>query len=177
MGVSAVRSVPLAEPVAPPWYGVVTRYRFEKRTAAHLTRKNIQVFLPLLAETHNWSDRRKSIAVPLFPGYVFAQALLSPATKLQILQTEGVMRLVTFAHEPVAVPVKQIEDLRTLLASNVPCALHPFLHLGQKVRIRGGCLDGLEGILAEKEKHLVISVECIQRSVAIAIEGYELELV
>jgi hypothetical protein len=64
------------------------------------------------------------------------------------------------------------------LSQKVPCALHPFLKIGQRVRIRGGCLDGLEGILDERrEKNLVISVESIERSVAIRIEGYELELV
>jgi hypothetical protein len=50
--------------------------------------------------------------------------------------------------------------------------------VGRRVRIRGGCLDGLEGILEQnQEKSLVISIESIQRSVAIKIEGYELELI
>jgi hypothetical protein len=56
--------------------------------------------------------------------------------------------------------------------------LSPFLTAGQRVRIRGGCLDGLEGILKENDaSHLVISIESIQRSVAVQIEGYELELI
>jgi transcription antitermination factor NusG len=75
------------------------------------------------------------------------------------------------------IPARQVDDLRRLLAQKVPCALRAFLEVGQRVRIRGGCLDGLEGILAQSsQKTLVISVECIQRSVAVTIEGYELEL-
>ena len=77
-----------------------------------------------------------------------------------------------------SVPSRQIDDLRRLLGQKTPCALRPFLTIGQRVRIRGGCLDGLEGILSHSsQKTLVISVECIQRSVEVTIEGYELELV
>jgi transcription antitermination factor NusG len=160
-----------------PWYTLVTRYRVEKKVAACLQSKGIETFLPVISERHHWTDRHKTICTPLFAGYVFARALLSPAAKLQILTTAGVMRLVSFGTEPLPVPAKQIEDLRTLLAHKLPCALHPFLQVGRKVRIRGGSLDGIEGILAEKDKNLIISVDCIQRSVAVTIEGYELEMV
>jgi transcription antitermination factor NusG len=162
---------------APQWYCLVTRYRGEKKAAAGLASKGIDTFLPLLQELHRWSDRQKKISKPLLPGYVFVRALLSTPSKLQILQTAGVIALVTFGAEPIPIPNKQIEDLQCLLLNNVPCAMRPFLQVGQKVRLRDGCLDGLEGILLEKEKSLVISVASIQRSVAIQIEGYEVELV
>jgi transcription antitermination factor NusG len=77
-----------------------------------------------------------------------------------------------------SIPSQQIDDLRRLLAQKLPCALRAFLKVGQRVRIRGGCLNGLEGVLAQSsQRTLVISIECIQRSVAVTIEGYELELV
>lgn len=172
----AVTSCPLPVAEDSQWYALVTRYRLEQKVAAHLRAKGVEIFLPLLNEVHHWSDRQKKISVPLFPGYVFVRISISPVSKMQVLHTEGAVRLVTFGSEPVPVPAKQIEDLRTLLSHKVPCALHPFLQVGQKVRIRGGCLDGLEGILAEKTKSLIISLECIQRSVAVRVEGYELEL-
>jgi transcription antitermination factor NusG len=88
------------------------------------------------------------------------------------------MGIISFRGAPIPIPAKQIDDLQKLLAQKVPCSLHAFLKVGQAVRIRGGCLDGLEGILAQRgDKNLVISIESIQRSVAITIEGYELELI
>jgi hypothetical protein len=76
------------------------------------------------------------------------------------------------------VPQKQIEDMRLLLAQTVPFSLYPFLRTGQRVRIRGGCLHGVEGLLTQRDKgKLVISIESIQRSLAIEIQGYELELI
>src|SRR5580700_10297192 len=90
----------------------------------------------------------------------------------------GVIRFVTFGGAITPVPSAQIDNLRMLLLQKMPCALHAFLKIGQQVRIRGGSLDGLEGILEQSgQKNLVISIESMQRSVAIKIEGYELELV
>ncbi len=86
------------------------------------------------------------------------------------------MGFVNVHGEASPIPCVQIDGLRRLLAQKLPCALHAFLKVGQRVRIRGGSLDGLEGILAQSgKKALVISIECIQRSVAVTIEGYELE--
>ena len=94
------------------------------------------------------------------------------------LRTEGIIGPVVFGGEPAPIPFKQIEDLQRLLSSTTPCSLHAFLKIGQQVRIRGGCLDGVEGILERSgSRNLLISIESIQRSIAITIEGYELEMI
>jgi transcription antitermination factor NusG len=169
--------LPLSLPVA-QWYSIQTRYRFERKVTAQLQHKGLQTFLPLLEEFHRWSDRRQPVYVPLFSGYTFACFELSAGVRMQLLHTEGVIGLISFRGVAASIPAKQIEDLQRLLSEKVPCSLHAFLKVGQHVRIRGGCLDGLEGILEQRgEKNLVISIESIQRAVAITIEGYELELI
>jgi transcription antitermination factor NusG len=170
-------SIPFISPGA-QWYSIQTRYRFERKVTAQLQLKGLQTFLPLLEEFHRWSDRRQPVYVPLFSGYTFAHFDLSAGLRLELLHTEGVIGLLSIKGVAIPIPVKQIDDLQRLLSKKVPCALHAFLTTGQKVRIRGGCLDGLEGILEQRgEKSLVISIESIQRAVAITIEGYELELI
>jgi transcriptional antiterminator NusG len=166
---------------AAPWYVVQTRYRFENKVASQLQSKGVEVFLPLLNETHRWSDRQKIISIPLFSGYVFVRLQPSAPWRTgpwhtRVLRTDGVMGFVQVHGDASPIPDRQIDDLRRLLTQKLPCALHAFLRVGQRVRIRGGCLDGLEGILAQStQKTLVISLECIQRSVAVTLEGYELE--
>jgi transcriptional antiterminator NusG len=161
-----------------PWFAILTRYRFENKIAAQLQGKGIETFLPLLNETHRWSDRQKIVSLPLFSGYVFVRLHPSAISRMNVLRTDGVIGFVHVHGDASPIPSRQIDDLRRLLAQKYPCALRPFLKVGQRVRIRGGCLDGLEGILAQSsEKTLVISIECIQRSLGITIEGYELELV
>jgi transcription antitermination factor NusG len=163
---------------AEPWYVVQTRYRFESKIAAQLQSKGVETFLPVLNETHRWTDRQKTVSLPLFAGYVFVRLPASAPARTRVLRTEGVMGFVNVHGDASPIPSSQIDDLRRLLAQKLPCALHAFLRVGQRVRIRGGCLDGLEGILsASSRKTLVISIGCIERSVAVAIEGYELELV
>ena len=80
--------------------------------------------------------------------------------------------------EPLSIPDEQIDNVRELLAKNIRCAAHPFLKVGQRVRIRGGSLEGLEGILVchNGDRKLVISVNTIERSISIRIEGYDLEV-
>jgi hypothetical protein len=49
--------------------------------------------------------------------------------------------------------------------------------VGQRIRIRGGSLEGLQGILMAKngDRSLIVSVEIIQRSLAIRVAGYQVE--
>jgi transcription antitermination factor NusG len=170
-------SIPFS-PAAAQWYSIQTRYRFERKVTDQLQRKGLQTFLPLLEEFHRWSDRRKPVYIPLFSGYTFARFDLSTGARMELLHTEGVIGLISVKGVATPVPVKQIDDLQRLLSQKVPCSLHAFLKIGQKVRIRGGCLDGLEGILEQRgETNLVISIESIQSAVAITIEGYELEMI
>lgn len=173
-----MREIPTADSSSEAsWFAIQTRYRLETRVASQLQSKGIETFLPLLNETHQWSDRQKTVSLPLFSGYVFVRPDAACASRMQILHTDGVIGFVNVHGDASPIPPRQIEDLRLLLAQKLPCALRAFLKVGQRVRIRGGCLDGLEGILAESsQKILVISIECIQRSLAVTIEGYELEL-
>jgi transcription antitermination factor NusG len=160
------------------WYAIQTRYRFERKVTVQLRLKGLQTFLPLLEEIHNWSDRLQPVYTPLFSGYTFVNLDLAAGLRTELLQTEGVIRFITVGGIATPIPVKQIDDLKILLSRKTPCALHAFLRIGQKVRIRGGSLDGIEGILEQSgSKSLVISVASIQRSVAIKIEGYELEAI
>ncbi|HYA23078.1 MAG TPA: UpxY family transcription antiterminator [Terriglobales bacterium] len=167
-----------AAPNLATWYAIQTRYRFERKVTTQLQGQGWQTFLPQLKAIHRWSDRQKRVETPLFPGYTFVRLDPPSLVKKQFLKNEGIIGLITFGGTPSPVPDRQIDDLRKLLSQDVPCSLHPFLQVGQKVRIRGGCLDGLEGILEEAgHKKLVISIDSIQRAVAIRIEGYELQLI
>ena len=160
------------------WFAIETRHRFEKKVFAQLDHQGFEVFLPLLTEHHVWSDRRKTITVPLFPGYAFVSIDQSRVSRHSVLQTVGLIRFVSFGGRVLPIPSKQIEDLQLLQQEKGEFSLHSFVHAGQRVRIRGGCLHGLEGTLVHNEKQrLVISIQSIQRSVSIEAEGYELELV
>jgi transcriptional antiterminator NusG len=159
------------------WYALRTRSRHEKMVADQLDKQGLENFLPLVKRTHKWSDRVKEVELPLFSGYTFVRVALSSPDRLRVLQTHGVAGFVGINCCGTAIPDNQIQDIRTLLASKLPLEEQPFLRVGQRVRIRGGALDGVEGVLSAQnvDRSLVISLEPIQRSLSVRIQGYVVE--
>jgi transcriptional antiterminator NusG len=157
------------------WYAIQTRPNHEKKVVAELERKAITMYLPLVQQVHRWSDRFKVVQVPLFSGYAFVHAVVSPAVRLCVLRVWGVLGFVGPQKQALPIPANQIEDIRRLLRSNVPFVWYPFPRVGQRVRVQGGCLDGTEGILVDRQgdRRFVIAVDAIERSLSISVEGYK----
>jgi len=162
---------------ASEWYALHTRPRHEKLVAQRLADRGVPTFLPVVTEVHRWSDRKKSVQLPLFSCYVFVKFLPNRAERLRVLRVDGVLALVGSQGEGTPIPNAQIESVRTLVEGAVPWLSHPFLQIGQRVRIRSGALNGLEGILVSRggDDTLVISIDAIQRSLAVRLEGYQVE--
>ena len=165
-------------PVPPEaWHALQARVRFERKICVRIQGKGLEAYVPVTRQLRRWSDRQQVVETPFFPGYVFVRADLSPADKLAILQTQGAYSFASFGGAIATIPSLQIEDLRRIEQNNSPWAAYPFLTAGRRVRIRGGSLHGLEGIfVAERSGKLVVSIEPLQRSIALDLHGYELEM-
>ena len=159
------------------WYAIQTRSRHEKVVATRLGNHGIHTYLPTVAEVHRWSDRRRLVHVPLFPGYAFIRSGDPAETIAIVMRTEGVLGVLGAGLYGTPIPDEEIKAITRVLAERIPYANHPFLNIGQRVRVRGGPLDGVEGILLarKREAALVISIEMIRRSLAVCIEGYDVQ--
>jgi transcription termination/antitermination protein NusG len=159
------------------WYAVHTRARHERAVAHRLRELGVNTFLPLVTEVHRWSDRRKSVEVPLFGCYVFVKLPPTGEDRLRVLRIDGVFKFVGVRGVGTPIAETQIDAVRTLVGQQLPWSSHPFLQIGQRVRVRGGALDGVEGILLSRndDNTLVVSIDAIQRSLAVRIQGYDLE--
>jgi transcription antitermination factor NusG len=159
------------------WYALHTRARHEKAVSQRLLERGVETFLPIVTETRRWSDRKKTVQLPLFGCYVFAKFVPNRVERLQALRVDGVLGLVGSQGEGTPIPGQQIDAVRMLVEGALPWSSHPFLKIGQRVRIRSGALQGLEGILVSRSGSdtLVISVDAIQRSLAVRLEGYQVE--
>ncbi len=159
------------------WFAIHTRPRFERKVTIELQEKGVEVFLPLQTSLRQWSDRRRLIEMPLFPGYVFVKAASTVDARITILRTNGVSAFVGVRGIGSPIPIEEIAAIKKVLQEKVPFATHPYLKVGQYVRIRGGGLDGVKGVLTgiRGDQSLVISVELIQRSISMRVSGYQIE--
>ena len=152
------------------WLAACVRSRHEKKVAQQLESNALQCFVPLYESVHRWKDRRATVSLPLFPGYVFAR--IAPRERMRVLTTPGVVKLVTFQGQPAAIPEAEIDSLRTLCANEVRMEPHPYLKIGRRVRIKSGPFTGTEGILLRRKGRFrfVLSLNLIARSVAMEID-------
>lgn len=159
------------------WYAVHVRSRSEKAIEYRFRAKGLTTFLPLVPELHRWSDRGKVIEVPLFACYVFVRLIMNHANRLKVLDVDGVFSIVGGCGRGTPITDPQIDAIRTLVSQNVACSPHPFTAVGERVRILGGALDGIEGVLLSRDRAdtLVLSIEALQRSLTVRIAGYQVQ--
>jgi transcriptional antiterminator NusG len=152
------------------WYAVQTSYRSEQRVAQALITKGLNTYLPLLRETHQWTDRKKTIDVPAFSGYLFVNYEPTLRNRVKVLETNGVVRMVGGNHTPSPIPVEEIEVVRRTLASGVACDRYDGLTPGAKVRVIRGPLAGVHGQLVRIKNSLRLVVAISVFSQAISAE-------
>lgn len=157
------------------WHALYTRHQHEKQVADLLLKKNFDVFLPVYEATHRWKDRLKKLSLPLFPSYVFVRGGLD--RQLQMMMTPGVYSMLAFAGHAAEIPEEQIDAVKRMVEGPLRAEPHPFLNCGDRVRVKAGPLQGIEGMLVRKKNQtrLVLSIEMLMQSVAVEIDAWMVE--
>jgi transcription antitermination factor NusG len=152
------------------WYALTVRYQHERQTERALQSKGLETLVPLYRSPRQWSDRVKSVDLPLFAGYVFCRFTVDG--RMQVLDTPGVGRIVGFGGALAPIDNSEIADIQRLLALNLPLAPWPYLKAGDRIRVERGPMRGLEGTLLRTKDalRLVIGVELLQRSIAVEVD-------
>jgi len=165
--------------VQEPWYAIRTKSRHEKVVCNQIEADGFESYLPTIQQSRQWSDRRKLIDFPLFPGYVFSRIPEFASQKTQILRKVGVIGFVGNGRGAALIPDSELNGVRQLLKNRIPHASHPYLEVGQRIRVTDGVLRGVEGILVGlgSKKGLVVSVDAIQKSLIIQLQGYGVQVI
>jgi transcription termination/antitermination protein NusG len=156
------------------WLCVQVRVGCEIRSALGLRERGYESFVPVYGEKRRWSDRVKTIQVPLFTGYVFFRFCTSNANA--VITTPGVIRFVGAGKMPLPVDDSEIEALQLTVRSGLrfgPCA---FLEIGQEVEVHSGVLTSVRGRIVrfKNKERLILSVNLIQRSMFVEVDGCEI---
>ena len=159
----------------PAWWAVYTRHQHEKMVARMLSAKGFEVFLPLYEATHRWKDRSKMLSLPLFPCYLFIKG--GHNRQLQVVTTPGVYTILCNGEHLAIVPEAEIQAIRKTLDGPFQVEPHPFLKDVERVRVKRGTLEGIEGILVRKKNQdrLVLSVDMLAQSVGVEIDASDVE--
>jgi len=152
------------------WFALQVRTRWENSTAVLLSGKGYQTLLPTYQTKKRWNGRVKQMSAPLFPGYVFCR--FDALKRLPILITPGVISVVGRGRVPFPVNDGEIAAIQTIVTSGFQAEPWPYLEVGQKIRIEGDSLNGLEGILIQFKgnNRIIVSVSLLRRSVALEID-------
>jgi transcriptional antiterminator NusG len=162
------------------WYAIHTRSHFEQKVYEGLCAKSIESFLPRIQVMSRRKDRRKKIFIPMLPGYVFFRSHLAPEEYHQVLKTVGVVRVVAFKGKPVPANDQEVESLMILDGTDRTVTNRDYMNKGDRVMIMEGPLKGLVGFYLRHKAQtakVVVSVELLQRSLEVEIEGWSLEKV
>lgn len=160
------------------WYAIYTKSRQEKQVAAYLSRMGVQTFVPLRKCWSIQTDRKLVLEVPALPGYLFVNCTLYAETRAAIKRATGVVTLVESAGRPAEIPHEQIDALRLLLERTFNAQGHPYLKTGQRVRVKRGPLEGLEGFLVRVDanrQRLVIAVDHVNQALSVELDGHYVE--
>jgi transcriptional antiterminator RfaH len=151
------------------WYVIRTRPRYEKKVFEQISSKGIEAFLPLIVTIRKWSDRKKKISIPMFPGYIFVFTDEEERIKA-IQETVGAIKYVFYRGEPAVVSEKEIDSIKLSLNSSDRVKIeNTIVSKGDSVKITGGTFTGLEGIVTELRGKFKITVNIIELSMSLSI--------
>jgi len=152
------------------WYALQVRSRKENYVASQILGRGFECLLPTYKSLRQWSDRRKELEQPLFPGYLFCR--FDFQERRALITIPGVLQILGNGRVGIPVSDDEIRALRLAVGSDMPKQPWPYLEVGQHVRVNYGTLTGLEGILVNVKGHhrVVLSVTLLQRSVALEVE-------
>ena len=157
------------------WYAVYTVPQHEKSALKQLDIREIESFLPTYETVRVWKNRqRMKLILPLFPTYLFVH--INSRERVNVLQSPGVLQIVGNSREGVSLPDSEVEFLRSDFCRQ---RIEPYrdLVIGEKVRIKSGVMQGLQGTLVRKSNSLrfVLTLELINQHAAIQVDAEDLE--
>ncbi|MBU6157948.1 MAG: UpxY family transcription antiterminator [Bacteroidetes bacterium] len=157
------------------WYAVYTRPNREKRIAEQLSQRGVVVYCPLQKVIRQWSDRKKTLEIPAFRGYVFVQ--IHDAIRWEILATDGIINFVCHEGKPARIPAQEIETVRRFFQdiSDIPVD-ETDIRVNDIARVYSGVLMGMEGEVVDvKNRFAILKIPTlgIQIQVKVAKENIQ----
>ncbi|MBS7566825.1 UpxY family transcription antiterminator [Mucilaginibacter sp. Bleaf8] len=153
------------------WMVVYTRSKWEKKADKLLKNQGVTSFCPLIKRKSAWSDRIKTVEVPLFNSYLFVH--ISPLEQDRIQQTPGIVSFVRHCNKPVVLEDGEINRINTILQSSeeLETVSVDRYDIGDTVKINEGPLVDYEGrVLKIQGKSVLLVLEKLGCAVVVKVD-------
>lgn len=156
------------------WRVFYTFPRAEKKCEKRLQDRGMEVYLPKHTVVRQWSDRKKKVVEPLFRNYIFAR--VDERDRLRVLQTDGIVRSVSFQGRPAEVRDEEIEQIRLAIERGGEFAVVDYVprpDVGAKVVVTEGPLQGLRGEIREHrgQTNVLVAISAIRQALRVNVPG------
>ncbi|WP_208744120.1 UpxY family transcription antiterminator [Leptospira andrefontaineae] len=161
------------------WYAVYTNSRTEKKLALELSKKGVTQYLPIISTKKQWSDRIKTVLVPVFPSYVFVKIDIR-IEKLKVLETSGAVKFVSIGETPIVIDEEDIETIRQIVTEypdKIKIEREKMLAPGKKVLIRSGPFKDRKARVIRKgsKSSILVSISGMDTTVSLELDSELLE--
>jgi len=158
------------------WYIIYTSPNYEKKSYLSLLKINIPTFLPIQKVQRQWSDRKKTIEVPLFPNYLFVK--IPQKDRFKVLEIYGIKKYITSLGKPVIIPENQINYIKKMLECPSLNTEH-LLRSGDRVVITDGPFKEMQGVLfgTKGKERLGVKIESLNQTISIDISKSSIQLI
>jgi transcriptional antiterminator RfaH len=157
-----------------PWWALYTQPRREKELMRRLRAMKISFYSPLV-ERRNKSPggRVRKSYLPLFPGYVFMRG--EEDARHRALTTNCVSKTLSVPDSDAL--LTDLRQVRRLILANVPLSPEARILPGTAVRVRGGPLAGVEGVVVRRQnkERLLVAVRFLQQGASLLLEDFQVE--
>ena len=143
------------------WYVVYTKPKWEKKVAERLNEMGVVAYCPLVKKTSQWSDRKKTISIPLFNSYIFVK--IEGKDRNRVFEIPGAVRYVFWLGKPAVVKNSEIEAIRNWLSA--PATYEVSLDQwkkGDKIVLESGPFISQSALIHEvKSNHYILILESL----------------
>ena len=94
-----------------------------------------------------------------------------------MITTPGVHMILYRGEQVALIPGEEMHAIQKVVDGTFCVEPHPYLKCGERVRVKRGSLEGVEGVLVRKKNlyRLVLSVNMVAQSVAVEIDAADVE--
>jgi len=141
------------------WYVIYTKPKWEKRVADQLTQLGVNCYCPLIKTTKQYSDRKKTLEVPLFSNYVFVQ--LTDKDRNLVFLSRGAIRYLYWLGKHAIVKDKEISTIKEWLTENAAISISQY-NVGETIKVNSGPFLNHDAVIKEvTNSHYVLILESL----------------